>query len=381
MIKNLNSLSLQPYGTALTQDPDRSEWEQARSTVALSQEQSFGWACTGDTWLWPEKGMAVLSLSADGENYQDFYLDKPVILRGGVSFHLTAFQSQAAVAIAAPTMPVVLTPCAPIQHLYMSRRLNIERIYTFFYQEKEPGFLFSGESHEATELFYVDSGSLHCVVDGRDHILKQGELMLFAPDQWHMQYADMDVSPKFITLAFDGGDYDLSRLYDQKFAASHRVVELLQQMLREQEREDPLSEDMLISLLSLMLLQLLRHCDAPAERLRSAHGLNNENDIIRRAQQYISTHVRSRLTVPLVAQHAAVSPSYLTALFHKHLQISPGEYIRRIKLQESKQMIREGNMNFTEIAQALHYSTIHHFSRQFKEKFGVTPSQFAKSIR
>ena len=38
-------------------------------------------------------------------------------------------------------------------------------------------------------------------------------------------------------------------------------------------------------------------------------------------------------------------------------------------------------MNFTEIAQALQYSTIHHFSRQFKEKFGVTPSQYAKSIK
>ena len=76
-----------------------------------------------------------------------------------------------------------------------------------------------------------------------------------------------------------------------------------------------------------------------------------------------------------------VSPSYMTALFHKNLQISPGEYIRRIKIQESKQMIREGNMNFTEIAAALHYSTVHHFSRQFKEKFGITPTEYAKSVR
>ena len=60
---------------------------------------------------------------------------------------------------------------------------------------------------------------------------------------------------------------------------------------------------------------------------------------------------------------------------------APGEYIRRIKLQESKQMIREGNMNFSEIANALQYSTIHHFSRQFKEKFGITPTEYAKSVK
>ena len=70
-----------------------------------------------------------------------------------------------------------------------------------------------------------------------------------------------------------------------------------------------------------------------------------------------------------------------TALFHKNLQISPGEYIRRAKLQESKLMIREGKMNFTEIAQVLQYSTVHHFSRQFKEKFGITPTEYARSIR
>ena len=83
----------------------------------------------------------------------------------------------------------------------------------------------------------------------------------------------------------------------------------------------------------------------------------------------------------MIKKNTEVSPSYLTALFHKHLDISPGEYIRRIKLQESKQMIREGSMNFTEIAESLQYSTVHHFSRQFKEKFGITPTEYAKSVR
>ena len=85
--------------------------------------------------------------------------------------------------------------------------------------------------------------------------------------------------------------------------------------------------------------------------------------------------------MPLVARHVDVSPSYLTALFRKNLQISPGAYVRRIKLQESKKMIREDNLNFTEIAAALQYSTVHHFSRQFKDKFGITPTEYAKSVR
>ena len=137
-----------------------------------------------------------------------------------------------------------------------------------------------------------------------------------------------------------------------------------------------------LHLVLLLLLELLREQTSPAgTKLRTTNAVNSENEIIRRAQQYISEHVREKLTVPLVARHVDVSPSYLTALFRKNLQISPGEYVRRIKLQESKQMIREDNMNFTEIAAALQYSTVHHFSRQFKDKFGITPTEYAKSVR
>jgi AraC-like DNA-binding protein len=185
-----------------------------------------------------------------------------------------------------------------------------------------------------------------------------------------------------VTISFDVGSADLTPLLDRPFTAPQHVVSLLQLMLREQEKMDRFSKDIILSQLNLMLLYLLREAASPTSpKLRSSNAVHSENEIIRKAQQYISAHIREKLSVPMVAAEVDVSPSYLTALFHKNLQISPGEYIRRMKLQESKQMIRENSMNFTEIAAALQYSTVHHFSRQFKEKFGITPSEYAKSVR
>ena len=137
-------------------------------------------------------------------------------------------------------------------------------------------------------------------------------------------------------------------------------------------------------MLCLCLKLLLLHLQAGGgseETVPGAVGLTGENTIIRKTQQYIQEHVEEKLTVPVVAQNVGVSPSYLTALFHKHLEFSPAEYIRRIKLQQSKQLIREGQMNFTQIAEALQYSTVHHFSRQFKQMFGLTPTEYAKSVK
>jgi AraC-like DNA-binding protein len=197
-----------------------------------------------------------------------------------------------------------------------------------------------------------------------------------------MQYADVDVAPRYVTLTFDYHGDSLEPLMNRKFTASRQAVALLRQMLREHDQLDRFSNDMIISQLNMLLLELLREADAPSGgKLQTSNAIHSENEIIRKAQQYISSHIREKLSVPLVARQVDVSPSYLTALFHKNLQISPGEYIRRIKLQESKQMIRENDLNFTEIAAALQYSTVHHFSRQFKEKFGITPTEYAKSVR
>ena len=232
------------------------------------------------------------------------------------------------------------------------------------------------------ELTYVDRGELHSVVDGQDLLLKQGDLVLYGPNQWHMQYADIGVAPRFVTISFDVGGGDLTPLLNRSFTATPNMTRLLEQMLIEQERMDLFSRDIILSQLNLLLQYLLRDAAGSGNRkLQTVNAVHSENEIIRRAQQYITTHIREKLSVPLVAQQVEVSPSYLTALFHKNLQISPGEYIRRIKLQESKQMIRENNLTFTEIAAQLQYSTVHHFSRQFKEKFGITPTEYAKSVR
>ena len=268
------------------------------------------------------------------------------------------------------------------ENLRMERRLKVDGLYTFFYQEKEQGFLFSGESHPMPELTYVDQGSLHSVVDGKETLLKQGDLVIYAPNQWHMQYADIGVAPRFVTISFDLSGVDLTPLLNRQISVPQKALSLLKNMLREQENMDEYSNDIILTNLSQLLIFLLREVSNPREQKRqTVNSAHNENEIIRQAQQYISAHIRDKLSVPLVARQVDVSPSYLTALFHKNLQISPGEYIRRIKLQESKQMIRENNLNFTEIAAALQYSTVHHFSRQFKEKFGITPTEYAKSVR
>ena len=389
MIRNLNAITFRDFGAVLSERPQNTKniEKEAGTLLKLDGKRALVYRAKQQTQINCVTAMTVLSVSTDGETFWHFCLDKAIWIREGVYYAMIPFEGTAEVRVLAQEEPeIVAEKESPMlrekRHLSLDRQLRIDGIHTFFYQEKEQGFLFSGESHPILELTYVDQGSMHSVVEGQDILLKQGDLVIYGPNQWHMQYAEIGVAPRFVTITFDVDNGDLTPLLNRKFTAPQHVVTLLQKMLREQEQMDAFSSNMIVTLLEMLLLVLLRENATPrAGRLQTSNAVHSENEIIRQAQQYISSHIREKLSVPLVARQVDVSPSYLTALFHKNLQISPGEYIRRTKLQESKQMIRENNLNFTEIAAELQYSTVHHFSRQFKEKFGITPTEYAKSVR
>lgn len=384
MVEILSQLNFQGYGIVLperTQTDRRSVKGNTEETLSLAQSDTPIYLCEGECWMCCADGTVTLSVSHDNIHYRHFYLDRPVAVNRGIYFSLSPFLTQATARIAFNELPSIVGRCSISETLYVAPRLQISKLHTFFYQERERSFLFPGEAHSMLELTYVDQGCMHSVADGKDLLLEQGDMVLYAPNQWHMQYADIDIAPRFVTFSFDASGCDLSTLFNRIIKPPQQAVNLLQMLLRERENTDQYSPDLMISMLTQLLLLLQRSIQNCTSKLTPSNTLHSENAIIRRAQQYIAEHIREKLTVPLVAYMVDVSPSYFTALFHKNLQISPGEYIRRIKLQESKQMIRENDMNFTEIAAALQYSTVHHFSRQFKEKFGITPSEYAKSVR
>ena len=383
MILHLNQFGFYRYGV---REPERSAEDICRQAkiawqVTLDWEKQTVYKTVSDTRILPDGNMTVLAVSQDGEKFESFYLDQPVCISADKYFYLAPLRRESASAkLCMDEEPLVVDDDSHLGSEHVQSNMRVSGIYTFFYHEKEKGFFFAGEQHPVLELTYVDQGTMHSVTDGQELVLEQGDMVLYGPNQWHMQYADIDVAPRYVTISFEVQDGSFEDLLNRKLRPTQAGVTLIQQMIREQDRMDAYSIDMIAAQLTQLLLLLRRHQE-PTAKLMASNSLNSENEIICRAQQYISSHIREKLSVPYVARMVDVSPSYMTALFHKNLQISPGEYIRRIKIQESKQMIREGNMNFTEIAEALHYSTVHHFSRQFKDKVGFTPTEYAKSVR
>ena len=177
MIRNLNQVNFKRFGTISPErgSDNRPTGMAYRQTLELhSGNASVYYSEENRSWLNCGAGMTILSVSEDGQEYMHFYLDKPVCIFPGIYFSLAPLQDTSNAELCSKSEPQIAGTRKQDSNLVVRHQLRVGDIYTFFYHEKEMGFVFSGESHSMPELTYVDKGTLHSVADGTDILLEQG---------------------------------------------------------------------------------------------------------------------------------------------------------------------------------------------------------------
>ena len=96
---------------------------------------------------------------------------------------------------------------------------------------------------------------------------------------------------------------------------------------------------------------------------------------------YLEAHLGGHVTIEQVCRENLIGRSQLQKIFREQSGLGIIEYFSLMKVNAAKQLIRTNKMNFTQISEQLGYTSIHYFSRQFKKVTGMTPSEYASSIK
>lgn len=328
-----------------------------------------------------ESGMSLLILY--GEKPLIFYLDRTVQLSPGVLFSIVPLEESCTVRIFLQYGDELEALGSPEDDTLPSTSpvLQITRIYTCFYQESARDFYFRGERHTPYELTYVDKGELHNLVNGTDVVLHQGDILIVDRGDWHMQYANEQVS--FLTVTFDLTGDLLERIAGKSLSLPAGARDPLKRFLSERTSEQGFSYDYMESLLKIILIELLR-ADSAVQPVRTAalpSTTRAENQIVDQALQIISQRSHQPPSLKELAALIHVSVPYLCRLFDTHVGIPPGQYITKIRLEECKVLLRQGELSMSAIAAQMGFSSAQHFSRQFKHYCGLTPTEYTRSLR
>lgn len=93
------------------------------------------------------------------------------------------------------------------------------------------------------------------------------------------------------------------------------------------------------------------------------------------ARDLLLANAQDPLSLNELARKAGLNEFKLKNGFRKVFDNTVFGYLSDYRLDQAKQMIREGKLSFTDIADELGYSSLQHFSNAFRKKYGMSPRE------
>jgi AraC-like DNA-binding protein/mannose-6-phosphate isomerase-like protein (cupin superfamily) len=237
--------------------------------------------------------------------------------------------------------------------------------------------------HDHFELCYVDEGEGWFAIDDFAYAVKKGDLFLTKPWEIHHGTARGDTPYRLYYLGFELDT--MSHLETDYYQLGiHRVCPDPQETIRhafhemftELQQGQMHAREMIQSLFLRLLVSALRLYEQIGQMEDRRHALLSP--IIREVLNYIHAARGSEDTIDTLAEKVHLSHSHLAREFQRCMGVSLGHYMRTVCLQWSKLYLRETAASISQIAERLHFPSIHTFSLFFKRHTGFSPQEYRK---
>lgn len=245
--------------------------------------------------------------------------------------------------------------------------------------------------HNYYQMIYCQKGSGTITIGRTVYNAIPGRIYLVRPMETH-EIAPIEcfrlAEVKF-AVRRDDFDKSLKQLPAEMEIDEHTNLRLtLKDVIREGLADFIYSYEATNSALYLFLIRLLRknNIQVPHKPWRSFYfetpkrrtaGEDAERDAdFAMLLDYIEHSLSEHITLDSLAEQVHFDKSYLIARFKESLGTSPIRYVNHMRIERAKTLLATTDASITQIAKTVGFSSIHYFSRYFKEKEGVTPVEY-----
>lgn len=244
--------------------------------------------------------------------------------------------------------------------------------------------------HDCHQIIYVVEGTISAFVNEVDYTVSAGSLLILSRFE---QHSIRVLSPSYkryrLLIANESSsvlhdNYLLSSVLTNRGEGFSHVIDtgaysltfehLLRSMADEYAGQSPMYSDML----DLTLRQLLITLHRLQPEIFLAEN-NHSSAIIKEIQARFESNFPEPFSLAGLAADYHISQSYLAHLFKKITGYAPMEYLQACRLSAAKRHLATTELPIKEIIARCGFSDESNFSRMFKEKNGVTPSEFRKN--
>ena len=271
--------------------------------------------------------------------------------------------------------------------------VSVDGIYTVHYFEYAKDFAYSGEVHNFWELVYADKKSLYVTAGASEIHLAVGQMYLHRPNEFHNIRCDGSHAANSVIVSFSSDCEALLSIAGMVIDCTSEEKRLLGGMIKEAESvfSTPLGvpyirimqksgkgafggEQLIRLYLEQLLILLVR-----GNGRENSPKIGSDDQVLAKICDYLEQNIHRPLCFSDIVKHFNLSASVVKRIFREQMGCGVMECFNRIRVDAAKELIREGDQNFTEIAASLCFGSSQYFTTVFKRVSGMTPTEYRAS--
>lgn len=247
------------------------------------------------------------------------------------------------------------------------------------FEHCQPGYKFGPRTRTSYLIHVVMRGKGRFFVGDKMYELSAGQMFLIYPGIITTYQADVEDPWSYSWIGFTG--YRIETILSQMgFSEEHLVLSV--------KDAEPL-HDCVLNIMDLHKITYANEMYRTAELLRffayiMENGSGNKDDVpeyskvmyAQIAMQYLDNNYMNRIKISELADYIGIDRSHLTKSFREEYHVSPQEYLIQLRMEKAEHLLEESTAPISAIAASVGYPDALAFSRIFKQRNGVSPTEY-----
>lgn len=239
---------------------------------------------------------------------------------------------------------------------------------------EDPGYYIERTNSSVIVVEYVISGKGHIERDGKKITVSAGDMYILPEGDTHAYYSD-PVNPwRKIWFNASGPLFaQLCNTYNINGKLVFRSLDgydLMKKMLDLCYNEN-LSATEINTRAALILMEIIM--------LMADHETEAISEDAEKLRTYLDLHITEKISLGDMAAHIFKSESQTLRIFKKAFNLTPYDYLTKTRITLAKTLLRGSSLSIRDIAFRVGFNDEHYFSTIFRDKAGVTPSDYRKT--
>lgn len=241
------------------------------------------------------------------------------------------------------------------------------------------GWSYGPKRREYHFIHFVKEGKGTLTIEGHTFHIHKNQCFIVPAGEVSLYSADKKEPWKYSWVGFLG--IESSRYVQQLINNNNFVIDIKNATTYEQQIRKIISlkHDSLASALKMtgITYQLF---GALIEEVNNSENVKSTNSLATRAKRYMDLNYYDAIKIKDIADFLNVNVNYLSSAFKEEFNLSPKQYLMKLKIRKAKKLLSTTNSTITVVANSVGFNDSLAFSKVFKQYTQFSPSSYRKKM-